>query len=181
MNRSLVVRHPREGEAAQLAQVHITAWKQAYQGLLPDRFWNHEALAGRIQLWSKVLAEEERRSNARIAEIDGEIAGIAMIGQADDADVDVELYLIYLLAEHYGSGAADALLNDLVGDGSMGERSASLWVFKDNPRARRFYEKHGFRADGAEQDLGEEQNDDELRGICEIRMVRRPLSGEEES
>lgn len=172
MSGSLVVRQPREGEAAQLAQVHITAWKQAYQGLLPDRFWNDDALAGRIQLWSKVLAEEERRSNARIAEIDGEIAGIAMIGQADDADVDVELYLIYLLAEHYGSGAAEALLAELVG-----ERSASLWVFRNNPRARRFYQKHGFHADGAEKDLGEEQNDDDLRGICEIRMLRPALVG----
>lgn len=172
MTGSLVVRHPREGEAAQLAQVHITAWKQAYQGLLPDRFWNDDALAGRIQLWSNVLADREHRSNARVAEVDGEIAGIAMIGRAEDKDADLELYLIYLLAEHYGSGAAEALLRDLVG-----ERSASLWVFKDNPRARRFYEKHGFHADGAEKDLGEEQNDDDLRGICEIRMLRPALVG----
>lgn len=170
MTGSLVVRRPREGEAAQLAQVHITAWKQAYQGLLPDRFWNDQALAGRIQMWSNVLADQGYRSNARVAEVDGETAGIAMTGQADDADVEVELYLIYLLAEHYGSGAAEALLTELVG-----ERSASLWVFRNNPRARSFYEKHGFRADGAERDLGEEQNDDDLRGIWEIRMLRPAL------
>lgn len=175
MTSSLVVRHPREGEAAQLAQVHITAWKQAYHRLLPDRFWNDDALAGRIRMWSNVLADQGLRSNARVAEIDDEIAGIAMTGKADEADAELELYLIYLLAEHYGSGAAGALLNELVG-----ERSASLWVFRDNPRAQRFYEKHGFYADGAVKDLGEEQNDDDLRGICEIRMLRpaRPVKQE---
>ena len=32
-----------------------------------------------------------------------------------------------------------------------GERPVFLWAFKENKRARRFYEKHGFRWDGAER------------------------------
>jgi hypothetical protein len=43
-------------------------------------------------------------------------------------------------------------------------RSAELWVVEDNPRARRFYDKHGFAADGA-------RFVDAL-DIVEIRMVR---------
>jgi hypothetical protein len=41
---------------------------------------------------------------------------------------------------------------------------AELWVAEANPRARRFYEKHGFISDGA-------RFIDELE-IAEIRMVR---------
>lgn len=54
----------------------------------------------------------------------------------------------------------------------LGDEPALLWVFEDNPRARRFYEKLGFTSDGTRKDIGEEDNDDELRGIYEIRMVR---------
>lgn len=169
MNDSLRVRPPREGEAAELAQVHLTSWKQAYQAVLPETFWNDEALADRVQMWSDVLTDEEHRSCARVAEVSGDIVGVAMAGAPRDADLEAEteLFLMYLLAEHYGSGAADALLEDL-----LGQASASLWVFKDNPRAQAFYRKHGFLPDGAEKDLGEEGNDGDLRGITEIRMVR---------
>lgn len=73
----------------------------------------------------------------------------------------------YVLAEHHGTGAASQLITDL-----LGAESASLWVFEGNPRARRFYEKHGFTADGKSCDLGEAEQDEEIRGIKEIRMVR---------
>jgi RimJ/RimL family protein N-acetyltransferase len=39
-------------------------------------------------------------------------------------------------------------------------------VAKDNARARRFYEKNGFTADGTEH------VDQDLDGLVEIRMVR---------
>lgn len=175
MNSSLTVREPQEGDAAQIAQVHVTAWKQAYSGLLPERFWDDQALANRIQLWTDVIADDDHRSCARVAELAGKIIGIAMAGVPRDDDVDgaTELFLMYLLAEHYGSGAADALLHEV-----LGEESASLWVFAENARAQAFYRKHGFTADGAETDLGEEEHDGDLRGIREIRMVRQARTGE---
>lgn len=174
MNSSLTVRPPRQGEAAELAQVHVTSWRQAYQGLLPHRFWNDEALADRFQMWTDVLAAEDHRSRARVAELHGRIIDLAMAGDPrdDDVEADTELFMMYLLAEHYGSGAADLLLTEL-----LGQASASLWVIRDNPRAQAFYRKHGFTADGAEKNLG---GDDDLRGIREIRMVRRVLGGKQE-
>ena len=33
----------------------------------------------------------------------------------------------------------------------IGEKSVFLWAFKENHRARRFYEKHGFHWDGTER------------------------------
>jgi hypothetical protein len=44
--------------------------------------------------------------------------------------------------------------------------AAQLWVAKNNGRARRFYERNGFRADGTEQ------VDPDLDALVENRMVR---------
>ncbi|WP_120006454.1 GNAT family N-acetyltransferase [Nesterenkonia muleiensis] len=169
MSGDYTIRHPRMDEAKELACVHVKAWEQAYSGILPEAFWNEQAYERRIESWRQMLADPAHRARTRVTEADGEVVGIAQIGppREDDIDVDHELYMIYLLAAHHGSGAAAEMLTELLND-----KAASLWVFKDNPRAVRFYRKHGFEPDGAEKDLGEEENDPSLQGVLEIRMVR---------
>ena len=46
-----------------------------------------------------------------------------------------------------------------------GKKSVFLWAFQENKRARRFYEKHGFRWDGT-------QRVSEFDGAAEVRYVR---------
>lgn len=67
--------------------------------------------------------------------------------------------MLYVLAEHHGSGAGAGLLDAVVPAGVP----AYLWVADPNPRAQAFYRKHGFVPDGVTQ------VDD---GVPEIRMVR---------
>ena len=88
--------------------------------------------------------------------------GIAIAGPTkdEDAPVERELYAIYLREAHQGSGLADDLLQAVVGDGP-----ASLWVYRDNPRASAFYVHHDFIPDGNEKI--------DSAGILEIRMVRK--------
>jgi len=61
----------------------------------------------------------------------------------------VELQRIYVVERLYGSGAGTALLNHCL---SLAKSSGfdKLWlqVWEENPRARRFYEKHGFEPVG---------------------------------
>ncbi|HEY4219987.1 MAG TPA: GNAT family N-acetyltransferase, partial [Myxococcota bacterium] len=91
--------------------------------------------------------------------VDGEeaIIGFTSFGPARDADVagaaspnDAgELYAIYVSATRWRSGAGHALFHAACE--SMRERaydSAVLWVLDDNPRARAFYERHGWAVDG---------------------------------
>ncbi len=49
-------------------------------------------------------------------------------------------------------------------DAVIGEQPAFLWVAEDNPRARAFYARNRFRADGAEvtEDIG----------LTEVRLTR---------
>lgn len=166
---SLAIRPPEHGEAAELAHLHNTSWEEAYSALLPPRFWDRHALSKRLNLWSRILANPDHVAATRIATWRGTPVGFGMVGTPQDPDISVktELLMMYVLEDHHGTGVAERLLTEL-----LGESPAVLWVFKDNPRAQAFYRKHGFRPDGGEKDLGVKENDAGLQGIAEVRMVR---------
>lgn len=71
-----------------------------------------------------------------------------------------ELWSLYVLREYHGTRIGALLLDAVL----PLKWPAELWVADANPRARRFYEKHGFTQDGA-------QVIDELKFVL-IRMVR---------
>jgi ribosomal protein S18 acetylase RimI-like enzyme len=74
---------------------------------------------------------------------------------------DTELYSIYVETAHHVSGAAQALL-----DAVLGGAPAQLWVVADNARAQAFYHRNGFAPDGATQ------VEEHLANLADIRMVR---------
>lgn len=60
-----------------------------------------------------------------------------------------ELRGLYVVPEEWGTGVAGALLDAGVNDmRELGASSAILWVVEQNARARRFYERVGWAADG---------------------------------
>ena len=75
----------------------------------------------------------------------------------------VEIIAIHSLPESWGTGLGRAMLTEMLKQ--IGGRPVFLWAFKENSRARRFYEKHGFRWDGSER---VSQFDDAM----EVRYVR---------
>jgi ribosomal protein S18 acetylase RimI-like enzyme len=89
------------------------------------------------------------------------VRGPAAEHQGHQPEREEQLYALYVLSTCYGHGVGQALLDQV-----LGERPAQLWVARDNARARRFYERNGFTADGTEQ------VDPDLDGLVEIRMVR---------
>ena len=55
---------------------------------------------------------------------------------------------MYVDPEHWGDGAGAALMDATILElQTKGYEPAYLWVLADNPRARRFYEKHGWSCD----------------------------------
>jgi GNAT superfamily N-acetyltransferase len=80
-----------------------------------------------------------------------------------DTDDGAEIVAIHSLPESWGTGLGHAMLT--VALKQIGDRPVFLWAFKDNVRARRFYEKHGFRWDGSERVS-------EFDGALEVRYVR---------
>ncbi len=77
-----------------------------------------------------------------VAEVDGAVAGFVMV-------VADEVEQVYVDSSHRGTGLASVLLDEaerLVAAG--GFSSAWLAVVPGNTRARRFYERRGWRDDG---------------------------------
>ena len=77
-----------------------------------------------------------------------------------------EIIAIHTLPESWGSGLGNAMLTEAIEQ--IGNRNIFLWAFKENKRARRFYEKHGFRWNG-------EERVSEFDGALEVCYVKDTL------
>jgi GNAT superfamily N-acetyltransferase len=151
---------PEDAEAG--AALQRNCWREAYGGLAADPGLLQARLAdvGRwVRSWRTQLESGPPRI---VAEAEGELIGFAVAGPSRDPEPPVphELYAVYLRRLWYGTGVAQALL-----DAVLGDRPASLWVLEDNLRARGFYARNGFVADGARDWYAD-------LGAWEIRMVR---------
>jgi ribosomal protein S18 acetylase RimI-like enzyme len=154
-------------DADPLAELHTRVWREAYTGIVPPFAYDDASLGQRRLMWRRMLDPEDQRTIAERLRIgrdaQGSPVGFLMIGASRDADAPypLELQALNVGREFHGTGLAQALVRELLGD-----RRAYLWVVEDNPRARRFYEKVGFRADGGTK------VDPGLGDLREIRMSR---------
>ena len=80
-----------------------------------------------------------------------------------ETEMGAEIVAIHSLPESWGTGLGHAMLTEALKQ--IGERPVFLWAFKENKRARRFYEKHGFHWDGSERVS-------EFDGALEVRYVK---------
>ncbi|MBF4561778.1 GNAT family N-acetyltransferase [Microbacterium sp. VKM Ac-2870] len=163
---SFVIRNPSAADASALADLHVATWREAYSHLLPDDYFSEEYVSRRHRMWDQVLTETRPDMRVRVAVNEGSIIGFAWAGpgigvDADEPPRDRQLYAIYVLSAHYGSGVGQALLDAALEDGP-----AMLWVAKENPRATAFYRRNGFIFDGAEQ------TDPHAPLITDARMIR---------
>ena len=82
-----------------------------------------------------------------------------------DIGEETEIVALHSLPESWGTGLGHILLMDALNQ--IGERPVFLWAFRENLRARRFYEKHGFVWDGSERVS-------EFDGSVEVKYIRNP-------
>lgn len=150
------IRAARVGDAAALARVHVATWRAAYAGLLPDELLRSLSVAEREASWVTAIGDGPAAGVATVvALVAGGLVGFASVGPARDDDLseDVsELWSLYVHPDSWGAGVGHALHSRALP--RMRERAASsgtLWVLTANDRARRFYEAHGWLADGTEQ------------------------------
>ena len=90
----------------------------------------------------------------------GDNSGMLAWQQVQDS---AEIVAIHSLPESWGTGLGHAMLEEALNQ--IVDQPVFLWAFKENKRARRFYEKHGFRWDGAERVS-------EFDGALEVRYVK---------
>lgn len=103
------------------------------------------------EAWAKEL--KDPAFLVRVAEMGGKLVGYAKLGPPhlpfEPRGEAAELRQLYVIEEFKGQGVARTLI-DWVIDQARDCRADHLYlsVFTDNHRARRFYEKLGFEAEG---------------------------------
>lgn len=122
-----------------VADLWHAGWHDAHPGHVPDG------------LTAARTAEEfhrravDRVADTTVAEVEGgegDLAGFVMV-------VGDEVEQVYVAAAHRGSGVASALLDEAVRQVAAGGHAVAwLAVVEGNARARRFYERSGWRDAG---------------------------------
>ena len=170
----VVVRRATERDARGIALVHVDTWRAAYAGLLPASFLARLSVDAREVGWRTALRDPAPGSSIRVALRGARCVGFVSVGPSREPDGAGlgEVYAIYVDPSEWGTGVGGALMEQAIDDlRGAGFDAATLWVFDDNPRARRFYERYGWRADGARQEL-----DVEGTKVWEVRY-RLELAG----
>ena len=80
-----------------------------------------------------------------------------------ETELGTEIVALHSLPESWGTGLGYTMLEEALHQ--IGNQPVFLWAFKENKRARRFYEKHGFQWDGSERVS-------EFDGALEVRYVK---------
>jgi ribosomal protein S18 acetylase RimI-like enzyme len=140
-------------DARAIAAVHINTWQYAYRGQIPDEFLDGMSIERRTARWHEILSRSaDLQEHVLVADVDGKIVGFCVVGRSRDEDADEtvgELYAIYIDAQTMNHGVGSALLKiGLAYLAEQGYARATLWVMESNQRARRFYERKGWVADG---------------------------------
>jgi ribosomal protein S18 acetylase RimI-like enzyme len=149
----------------EVARVHVRVWQEAYAGLMPADYLASLDPVAFAAGWRSRLLDREPGVRTWVARDDAGIVGIATSGRSrdDDAPTPDELYAINVLVRGHGTGVADGLLAEAIGD-----RAATLWVVDGNARAIAFYRRHGFVDEGSRKPEPD-------TGALEIRMSRGPV------
>ena len=182
MNNAVQVRWATVDDAERIALVHVETWRAAYRGLIDDVVLDQLDVDARTQAWSERIANFPAgvptahdfglTHRVLVAEVDNQVWGWASFGAGrDEGDADHgELSGLYVHPSQWSQRLGHALIERVeqeLRDSQFSE--AYLWVLFGNERAIRFYERHGWHADGTEK-VGAAGG---ASGLRELRHVRR--------
>ncbi len=141
-------------DADALGRISTETWQVAYAGILPDEFLAGLDRIKRADGWRSVIESKPAPYYTYAAEVDGEVVGLASGGAyrtGGEPEPGIgEVYAIYVLAQHWSTGVGRALMQASVAAlVDAGFHEIRLWVLEDNNRSRHFYERVGYRLDGA--------------------------------
>ena len=140
------IRKASPGDEQVLAYIQTESWKAAFAGILsPEELVRCTNLQKAEQMYYGVLRRDG--CNMAIELVDGKPHCIAAWGtnRCDLGDTVGELICIHSLQNNWAKGYGSAMMEYVLAQLQQAQyESVILWVFEDNKRARKFYEKHGF-------------------------------------
>lgn len=133
-------------DAAAIAAVHVSSFLAAYAHLATTHRSAANGLAGRTEVWERLLRQTDGGHATLVATQDGAVCGFVRIGPSPDDDGAGHIFSIHVSPDMTGRGLGGRLMEAAVASlARAGFRRATLWVVADNPATRRFYERLGWQ------------------------------------
>ncbi|MCL2461081.1 MAG: GNAT family N-acetyltransferase [Defluviitaleaceae bacterium] len=145
----VLIRKALPEDAADYADCVISCWQSAYKGIVPEGYLSDmSANRGQwVEKYGKALADPGDCGYYCAIYADEMIGFLIINGNHKD-----NFWAIYLIEGFRGKGFGAVMLNFAINElARAGDRQICLWVFKENKKAIRFYEKHGFVFDGTDR------------------------------
>jgi ribosomal protein S18 acetylase RimI-like enzyme len=124
---------------------------------MPSEFLDALSVADLQARWERTFAEGQ--PSVVVFELNQQVVAACLFGASRDHDATPETAEIIALNVHpdYWRGGLGSQLMAFALDRlrAQGFRWVTLWVLRDNSRARRFYESGGFQSDDAERSTSE--------------------------
>jgi len=144
---SIQVRPATLRDAKAIAQIHVSAWQDAYKGLLPETALDSLSVQKRQAFWREAIDLCEPQ--VMVAHIDGELMGFVGFDRSRDKGTPSttgEIWAMYADPVHWDKGVGLALW-DAARDGLQEEgcTKVTLWTWLRNERGLGFFEKAGFK------------------------------------
>lgn len=163
------VRKAVKSDSLDLANIIVESWKSAYSDIIPkDEITKYLDKERRQRQFERFIEDEEI---VLIGYLNDIACGLVFANKENDQGLEEcgSIYSIYMLQEYWGKGLSAKLMDSVLDIlKEKGCKRASLWVYKDNIRARRFYEKCGFIYDGNKKYSHFSNKPIELRYIKQI-------------
>jgi ribosomal protein S18 acetylase RimI-like enzyme len=148
-----VIHLARPSDAEEIARVHIAAWREVYRGHVPAEALDALAVVHRAKVWGSIIAHGP--GNVAVVKTGECIVGFVSIRTSEDADAEVgagELLAIHVAPMHWQQGFGRLLMGWACASAvQRGWNKMTLWVFKENFRARSFYEALHWKLDGKQK------------------------------
>lgn len=137
-------------DAHVISRLHTRSFRAAYEHLPETRRSLEKGDERRVAFWAEILAQ--RNESTLVAIVDDRLIGFIRIGPSPDDDADEttgHIFSVHVDPDLTGSGVGSRLVEAAVSELSLKHRTATLWALSENEPAHRFYERLGWRRDGA--------------------------------
>ena len=135
------------GDERILAQIQTESWKTAFADILsPEELQRCTVMENAVQMYHSVL--QQKACSLAIEYVSEQPHCIAAWGnnRCDLEESVGELICIHSMPKNWAKGYGSTMMKYVLTQLQQeGYESAILWVFESNIRARKFYEKHGFK------------------------------------
>ncbi|MCK0197519.1 GNAT family N-acetyltransferase [Ancylobacter sp. 6x-1] len=139
-------RRARPADAAELAEIHDSAWRGAYRGVIPGSDLEKMIQRRGPAWWQSALS---RGSRVLVLTLGDSLVGYANFGRnrARSLPFEGEIYELYLKPEYQGLGFGRRLFRDARKElSTAGFEGLAIWALADNEPAVGFYRALGGRA-----------------------------------